>query len=64
MKDVVIEIRKGMVSGIFSDQADARFVVVDWDLEERVDGPVAGVEECAPLAALPVMTKFEYERAV
>jgi len=36
MKDVVIEVNKGTVTGIYSD-ANLRFVVVDWDLRERVE---------------------------
>ena len=44
MKDVVIEVNKGTVTGIYSD-ANLRFVVVDWDLRERVErGEALGVE--------------------
>jgi hypothetical protein len=44
VKDVVIEVNKGMVTGIYSD-ANLRFVVVDWDLRERVElGETLGLE--------------------
>ena len=42
MTDIVVEIRKGMVTGLYCDIADARFVVVDWDLLERLDSCTQG----------------------
>jgi hypothetical protein len=44
MEDVVIEVNKGTVTAIYSD-ANLRFVVVDWDLRERVErGEALGSE--------------------
>ena len=61
MKDVVIEIRRGMVTGVFCDASDTRFVVVDWDLSER-DSSIATIENQESLASLPVATRVEFER--
>lgn len=66
MKEIVVEIRKGMVSGNYSDLKDARFVVVDWDLAERFDegedGQVAAEFIHEKLSALAPDSASEYGR--
>jgi hypothetical protein len=68
MTDIVVEIRKGLVSGIYSDVKDARFVVVDWDLVERFEaddeGRVATEFGHEALSALPPASAWEYNRAI
>lgn len=65
MKDIVVEVRKGMVVGLYCDIDDARFVVVDWDLLERPDGEQAGIEQDhSNLGLLPQDARDEYRRAI
>jgi hypothetical protein len=66
MKDIVVEITKGMISGLYCDIEDARFVVVDWDLVERNEsGSSVGVQHHHDgIASLPPQTKTEYRRAI
>ena len=64
MKDVVIEVNKGTVTGIYSD-ANLRFVVVDWDLLERVEhGDALGIEvDKLALNAMSQDTLNQYKQA-
>ena len=66
MKDIVVEVRKGMVTGLYCDINDARFVVVDWDLLERADsgGQAGSEQDHAKLGSLPATTEIEYRRAI
>ncbi len=65
MNDVVIEVNKGMVTGIYSD-ANVRFVVVDWDLRERVEpGVTLGLEvEGSNFNEMPRKTLTQYRKAI
>lgn len=66
MTDIVVEVTKGMVTGIYCDIRNARFVVVDWDLVER-DGPpdrIAIKHQHVNLNVLPLRTKNQYKRAI
>jgi hypothetical protein len=64
MKEIVVEVRKGMVTGLYCDIEDAKFVVVDWDLLECADsgGQVAIEHDYTSLTALPLDTRTEYRR--
>lgn len=66
MKDIVVEVRKGMVTGLYCDIEDARFVVVDWDLRERSGpGDEIGLEQDHErLASLPANTGIQYRQAI
>jgi hypothetical protein len=66
MKDIVVEVRKGIVTGLYCDIADARFVVVDWDLIERADshGRIGVEQDHAKLTALPADTRTEFRQAI
>jgi hypothetical protein len=66
MKDIVVEVNKGMVVGIYSDIEDARFIVVDWDLLERADarGQFGTVHERSTLSSLSPRAKDEYHTAL
>lgn len=66
MTDIVVEVSKGMVTGLYCDIADARFVVVDWDRLEcaSANGQVASEEEHAALRSLDPETRSEYEQAI
>jgi len=66
MTDIVVEVRKGMVTGLYCDIEDARFVVVDWDLIERDDpGTQVGIEQDhAKLRLLDPDTRSEYQQAI
>ncbi len=64
MTDIVIEVRRGMIAGLFCDTADVRFVVVDWDLLERADSEGIAIEQDhEPLGLMPGDTKTEFNRA-
>jgi len=65
MNDVVIEVNRGMVTGIYSD-ANVRFVVVDWDLRERMEPDVTfGLEvEGSNLNEMRQKTLNQYRRAI
>lgn len=66
MRDIVVEVNKGMVVGLYSDVEDARFVVVDWDLRERLDtGDQIGIEQDhSKLSLLSQNARAEYLRAI
>lgn len=66
MSDIIVEVRKGMVTGLYCDINDARFVVIDWDLLERDEsGGNVGLEEPhASLTSLPPSTRAEYRRTI
>jgi len=66
MKDIVVEVRKGIVTGLYCDVADARFVVVDFDLIERADsqGRIGVAQDHEKLRALPADTKTEFRQAI
>ena len=64
MNDVVIEVNKGTVTGIYSD-ASLRFVVVDWDLRERTEpGETLGLKvDGSSLNEMSQETLSQYKRA-
>lgn len=66
MRDIVVEVNKGMVVGIYSDIQDVRFVVVDWDLLERAEarGQFGAVHERSTLSSLSARAKDEYHAAL
>jgi hypothetical protein len=66
MKDIVIEVTKGMVTGLYCDIEDARFVVVDWDLVERDKSANSiGIEQHHErLRSLPRNTRTKYRQAI
>jgi hypothetical protein len=66
MTDIVVEVRKGMVTGLYCDVEDARFVIVDWDLSERseAEGHVGIEHDHSNLTSLPTTTRVEFERAL
>lgn len=66
MTDIVVEVSKGMVTGLYCDIEDARFVVVDWDLRERSDtGTELGLQKDHDrLASLPANTGIQYRHAI
>jgi hypothetical protein len=63
MTDIVVEIRKGMVTGLYCDVEDVRFVVVDWDLVERSESRIGIEQEHSKLTSLPADTRMELHRA-
>lgn len=66
MKDIIVEINKGMVTGLYCDIEDARFVIVDWDLIERDESADSvGLEHHHEgLMSLPPRTKTQYRQAI
>lgn len=64
MTDIVIEVEGGMITGIYSDVKDARFVVIDWDLREREPNEIATEQIHQKLRFLPRETRTEYRRAL
>jgi len=66
MKNVVIEIRKGMVAGIYSEAENVRFVVVDLDCLDYGggSGSAASVVESNALEAMPTVLYSEYGQAI
>ena len=66
MVDIIVEVRKGTVTGLYCDIKDVRFVVVDWDLAERPDsqGRVGVEHDHASLVSLPANTRTEVRQAL
>jgi len=66
MKDIVIEVIKGMVTGLYCDIEDARFVIVDWDLVECDEsGNSVGTEQHhEKLRSLSPNTRTKYRHAI
>lgn len=66
MTDIIVEVRKGTVTGLYCDVDDARFVVVDWDLLDRgaARGQLGIEENHAKLTSLPAATRTEYRQAI
>ena len=64
MKDIVVEVSKGMITGLYCDIEDARFVVVDWDLRERSADSVGAQQDHEKLKSLPRETRIEFHRAI
>ena len=62
MKDIVIEVSKGMVTNIFCDSTDVRFIVVDWDLRERQAASFAALEAHEALTALSKSVRNQIEQ--
>ncbi len=63
MTEIVVEIRRGTITGLYCDAKDTRFVVVDWDLLER-SGAIGTQQDCEPLRALPRDTRIEFDRVI
>ena len=66
MTDIVVEVSKGMVTGLYCDIEDVRFVVVDWDLRERSEsgGELGLQQDHDKLASLPADTGLQYRKAI
>jgi hypothetical protein len=66
MKDIVVEVRRGLVTGLYCDIAGVRFVVVDFDLSERVDLParIGAEQDHEKLRALPLDTGIAFREAI
>ncbi len=65
MIDIIVEVRKGTVTGLYCDAQDARFVIIDWDLNYRDSNEPAWIrEDHVSLSSLPSATEVEYRRAV
>jgi len=63
--DVVIEVKRGFVVGVYTNAQDAHVVVVDWDSAERPDGTGEDMQfPHAGLEALPDETRAQYRRAI
>jgi hypothetical protein len=63
MKTVVIETRDGAIQEIYTDDREARVVVVNWDDLGHEGNAVAGLRETEPLNFLPPDTREQIERA-
>ena len=66
MKHVIIEVRGGVIVGVYCDFVNFRFFIVDWDNKVGgiCDDNGIGYDEAAiSLAQMPVDTRQEYERA-
>jgi len=61
MKIVVIETRGGVIQEIYTDDREARVVVVDWNELEHVGNAVAEVRQAQPLGMLPPDTREKVE---
>lgn len=65
MTDIVVEVRKGTITGLYCDAKDIRFVVVDWDLLERNSPDAVGLQQDhEPLGSLPRDTRIEFNRVI
>lgn len=66
MKDIVVEVTKGTVTGLYCDIENARFVIVDWDLVERDESQesIAVEHHHEGLASLPGQTRRKYRQAI
>jgi hypothetical protein len=63
MKTVVIETRGGAIQEIYTDDREARVVVVNWDELEHVGDAVAGLRQTQSLSLLPPDTREQIEAA-
>jgi hypothetical protein len=66
MKDVVIQVQKGMVAGIYSEAENIRFVVVDLDCLEYggISGTAASLVESNTLESMPTTLAWEYGQVI
>jgi hypothetical protein len=66
MNNVVVEIRKGMVTEIYSDDSELRFIVVDWDLPDNGDREASSgfVVDHSRLESMSTATNQVYQKAV
>lgn len=66
MKDIVIEVRGGVVTEIYADDLDLRVMVVDWDeCDPHGECRDRAVNwHFVPTSRLPAETKRYYERAM
>ena len=64
--DIVVEINKGTVTGLYCDAENARFVVVDWDLSQRPDSrdEIAIEHDHSKLSMLPLNTRKLFRQAI
>ncbi len=61
MRDVVIELRGGVLVEVYTADLDIRITVIDWDRTNEGDGSSAGFEwHPSGLAQMPADTSLEY----
>lgn len=65
MKSVVVEVRNGLITGIYSNAEDTHFLVVDWDMRTSFEEPVIpGVTwEASGLDCMPSDTRVVHNLA-
>lgn len=63
MRDIVVEVRGGLVVEIYSDLPDVRLTLVDWDNIHEGDAPFCW-GEAAPLHQMPDDTAARYREAI
>ena len=66
MLDIVIEIKRGMLIGLYTDIPDAQAVLVDWDdIERREDQAAIGEPlTIESIASMADKTNLAYRSAV
>lgn len=58
MQTIIIEVSGGVVQEVYSDKADIRIILVDWDNGESPgDNYAAGKLSPQPLSAMPSETR-------
>lgn len=66
MKEIVVEVRGGLVVEIYGNDPDIRVILIDWDELESPEkcGTVGFTwDSCLPLASLPEDSRAQYELA-
>jgi hypothetical protein len=63
MKTVVIETRGGIIQEVYTDDREARVVIVNWDDLDHVGEPVATLHQSEPVTSLPPDTREQIARA-
>jgi len=61
LTDIIVEVRGGVVVGVYTDVPDARVVLVDWDNIEA--GDRAGLYPADHLCEIPDETSAQIARA-
>jgi len=66
MKDVVVEVRGGLIVEVYCDQSDVRIIVIDWDNIDDSPSRLVGFcwEPREQLGLLPDDTRAQYEHVI
>jgi hypothetical protein len=66
MKDIIVELRGGVVVEIYCDEPDVRVTIVDWDEVRSENSQPTGVLnwDHVPISSLPIDTRLKCQRII